>query len=281
MLLAVHDPVVSYRLNGRVLAVPLSHDLPILRRALPTYSENLRRLAGFVRERSGTLYLVDVGANVGDSWALAGPGAGGTFLLVEGSLRYFGFLERNTRNDPSVTRVLALLAERDEEVEAAILAEHGTGEPRLGGPGAERTRTRTLDRLFEERPALRATNLLKVDVDGWDPLVLRGGRRLIAAARPAILFEHSLPHLPPGEDEGAVFRDLAQMGYGRWLFYDNRGFLIGEVGADDDPWLRNLLRYARQQRGYYYDVCCFHDSQAEARRAFLEREIASCPAAAR
>src|SRR5262252_2272764 len=97
----VDDRIVHYRLNGRTLALPLSHDLPRNRLAFPTYSDNLRRLAAFIRRQSGSLRMIDVGANIGDSWALSSePGhTRDGFLLIEGNPRWFALLERNVRLD--------------------------------------------------------------------------------------------------------------------------------------------------------------------------------------
>src|SRR5439155_15646667 len=58
LVAARHDPLVRYRLCGRDLVLPLSHDLPWNRRVFPGYSDNLRRLAALVRARRGTLRLI-------------------------------------------------------------------------------------------------------------------------------------------------------------------------------------------------------------------------------
>jgi FkbM family methyltransferase len=269
------DTLVRYRLNGRELWLPLSHDLPWNRRLFPAYSDNLRRLAAFVRERAGVLRMVDVGANVGDSWALAGPVPGDALLLIEGSPGWFALLERNTANDPTVTVVQALLSDRDGDAAGTIVTEGGNATVMGGGAAGQALRTETLDHVIARTPAFRETNLLKVDVEGWDPRVLRGARALLSASRPAILFEHH-PRLlaAAGEGDQTVFAELAELGYGEMLLYDNIGHLIESVPARDSARLATRMDEARGRDGYYYDVIAIHDREAAARAAFLDAERA-------
>ena len=268
----LHDGTVRYLLNGHVLRLPLSHDLPAARYLLPAFSDNLRRLAAFIRERDGTLCMIDVGANVGDSWALAAGGAQDTFLLVEGCARFFRFLQRNTAGIPGLTLVHCLLSDREADVAARIAVGRGNARVVEGDAGAGYLHYRSLDGLLETHPTFRSASLLKVDVEGFDARVLRGARQLLASARPTVLFEHQPYHIVRrGEDDRAVFDELASAGYRHFVLYDNRGYLVGEVSVNE-PWLDTFLDYARQQFDYFFDVCCFHDTRHDAREAFLARE---------
>jgi FkbM family methyltransferase len=270
----VHDALVAYPFHGRTLMLPLSHDLPTHRWGAPIYSDNLRRLAGFVRRQAGRLCMIDVGANVGDSWALAGSEPGDAFLLVEGSERWFRLLELNTAGAPGVERVRCLIADRPGERAARVIEASGTGRPVEDGGGATAT-LRTVDELVAERPAFRAANLLKVDVDGWDGRVLRGARGLLAAAGPALLFEcHPGLLAAAGDDAGELLAWLADLGYRRFVIYENRGTLVAAIGAGDRAPFRALLDEAgRRGTEYYYDVAAFRDPDAAARFLAGEREF--------
>jgi FkbM family methyltransferase len=266
------DPLVRYRLNGRMLALPLSHDLPWNIRVHPTYSDNLRRLAAFVREREGAVRMIDVGANIGDSWALAQGGASDTFLLVEGSPRYFELLERNTRGVAGVTCVRQLVSDRRGDADVSIVLDEGNARVVPGGDGASRETFETVDGLIASRPEHVFANLLKVDVEGADTRVLRGARELITRARPAILFEHSPSALvAAGEDDRAIFTELAAWGYPQVLLYDHRGLLLGEAATTEAAPLDAWLRFARLQPGSYYDVAALSGGALDA---FAREELA-------
>jgi hypothetical protein len=64
------DPRVKFDLDGTRLKLPLSHDLPATRRWFPRYAENLGIVVGMV-SRAGGRTMIDIGANVGDSVAIA------------------------------------------------------------------------------------------------------------------------------------------------------------------------------------------------------------------
>jgi FkbM family methyltransferase len=267
--LRVHDPIVAYRLNGRSLALPLSHDLPNNRRVAPIYGDNLRRLCEFLRERRGRLTMIDVGANVGDSWVLSSPAKDDRYLLVEASERWSRLLERNATGASGVTRVRAMVSDRCERVSATVVVEQGNGRIEIGGRDAREIETITVDALVERHPEFARADLLKVDVEGWDARVLRGASTLLRTARPVLFFEHDPSGA--GEDD-RVFHELADLGYRRFLFYDHRGFLAAVVGAGEWERVADLDAYATQLEHYYYDVCVFHADHAELPDAFLVAE---------
>jgi FkbM family methyltransferase len=269
--LRVHDPIVAYRLNGRSLALPLSHDLPDNRRVAPIYGDNLRRVCEFLRARHGRLTMIDIGANVGDSWVLSSPMAGDRYLLVEASERWSRLLERNATGAAGVTRVRAMVSDRCERVSAAVLVEHGNGRVVMGGRDARELETVTVDVLVERFPDFAHADLLKVDVEGWDARVLRGASNLMRGARPVLFFEHDPAGTPTGESE-RVFHELADLGYRRFFFYDHRGFLAGVVEAGEWGRMADLDAYAAQLEHYYYDVCAFHGARADLPDAFLVAE---------
>ena len=271
-ILHVYDPVVHYTLNNKRIALNLSHQLPFTRKEYPTYSENLSRVSDFIRSHSGALKMIDIGANIGDSYALAGSRRGDSFLLIEGSPEYANLLSLNTRDDPAVTRVQALLTDSSFRGTGKLILEDGTA--RVGGAAATGTvQYQTLDELITQYPNFASVNLLKSDVDGYDSRVLVGAEHLIRAAAPVLFFEHH-PHLLAlaGDNDTYIFPLLKKWGYSRLIFYDIKGFLFGLVDADDTARINDLVFYARSKGVLCYDVCCFPDSLAEARDRFLGSE---------
>ena len=269
------DPIVHYTLNGKRIALNLSHDLPFTRKEYPTYSANLSRLASFIRKRYGILHMVDIGANVGDSHALAGSVPGDHFLLIEGNEAYMDLLKRNTKDDSGVTRVQTLLTDRSYVGKGEFISEGGTARVGNEDPSEKNVKYQTLDEVIEEQHDFKSANLLKSDVDGYDSKVLVGGRQFITSGTPVIFFEHH-PHLLAlaGDDDRYVFPRLKEWGYSKLIFYDIKGFLFGTVDADDTKLLDDLIFYAKSKAVLCYDVCCFHDRHADAREQFLISEKA-------
>jgi FkbM family methyltransferase len=269
-----HNPDVRWSFTGRTLTVPLSHDLPWALRYFPNYAGNLLRIAAFLRRRDGGLRLADVGANVGDSYVTTRPQAGDRFLLVEGAERYFRLLERNVGGDPGVICVRALLSDRASAEAGSMVVEGGNAIVVTGAAGAG-SAFDTLDAVLHRHADLAPLNLIKVDVEGYDGRVLRGARATLSADAPVVLFEHH-PRLVrlAGDDDCALFGELAALGYGPMIVYDNRGFLLGTLEPGDVASVAELVSYARQQDGYYYDILAFPSRRAADRDAFLREERA-------
>lgn len=156
---------------------------------------NLRVLRRFI---AGPTTVFDVGANLGlIALPLLRECPACTVVSFEPSPGVLPFLRR--------THAAAGFGDRWQVVEEAIGAAAGeaeffTGGPdlsafdglrpttRKGGRQAVRTRVGTLDDhwLARGRPPVAA---IKIDVEGGEADVLRGGEKLVAAARPAILVE--------------------------------------------------------------------------------------------
>ena len=130
----------------------------------------------------------------------------------------------------------------------------------------------TLDRVVDERPAFAAARLLKIDTDGHDARIIRGGVRWIGAAQPVIQFEYdsssqfeydsSSPLL--GNENGATFELLAGLGYGTLHIYRNTGdflraidvrdrraidVILRETAAPDRDWFPDFTAWPRQDAG--------------------------------
>lgn len=256
-ILKFADPLVNWDLNGRTLRLPLSHQLPLYRREFPTYSANLERLAAVLHREAGPLRMIDVGANVGDSLALAGIQGQDACLLIEGDPRYFRLLQANTADLSGAVCLNVMLSDRVGAEAAELKTVGGTGQM-VASTGPVHTRVLTLDRVLADQPRFRSTQLLKIDVDGYDFRVLRGAIQTVENDHPILFFEQDPALLQTaGEDPDAIWEWLAHSGYVRVFLYDNLGFWLGVFPTADIVTLRQLNAYARQRAGYYFDVVAF------------------------
>jgi FkbM family methyltransferase len=272
-LARVWNPDVRWVFEGRTLVVPLSHDFAWNRGLFPGYTDNLHRVAGFLRARDGVVRLVDVGANVGDTYLLTRPAPGDRALLVEGAPRYARLLVRNVGRDPGVICVRALLADRESGAVGGMVYAGGNATIAPGSAGGDAFET--LDGVLARHPEFGAPTLVKVDVEGYDGRVLRGARTLLAAHAPVVMFEHHPRMIDvAGDDPAAVFADLAALGYGALIVYDNFGDLLGTLDPMDGAGVARLIATARARDGYYHDVIAFPEARAADREAFLAAERA-------
>lgn len=188
-------------------------------------------LEGFLEACRPGMILFDVGAHYG-LFALAAlhATAGRTRVVAvdpsRSAIRVFDANMRLAQADGRVTRLRAAVSDRDGE---AFLLSGGAGgwhmmtratEPR---PDAERLPALTLETL-SRRSGLTPTHV-KIDVEGDEDAVLRGGEALLRSARPILFLElHGGILRRSGRSPEAVLRDLRSLGYST--------FTIGGVPVD-------------------------------------------------
>lgn len=167
--------------------------------------------------RRGDIY-VDVGANAGQLSAVAAHqvGAHGRVLMIEPNPALSARLERLAKNNPlaNMTVFALALGERDDERNLFISKSHpySTLDPKylpnypLGQ--TVRVRVASLDTLL--RPLDRAIDirLLKVDAQGYENRIIRGGRDLLAAQPPQAIVMESVNQ---GMEE--LFESMTEAGY--------------------------------------------------------------------
>lgn len=177
----------------------------------------------------------DIGANIG---AFTLPlatllGEGGRVFAFEATDFAFSKLRRNVSLNPSLVprielRQAVLLASDSGEISKEIYASwrlDGAGQtqqhPEHGGflVSTKSARSVSLDTLIETDPDLASASdrvgFVKLDVDGHELDVLRGGRRFFSAVKPNLLIEVA-PYVQ-NETPGGLQRlldELTFLGYG-------------------------------------------------------------------
>ena len=211
--------------------------LPILR---DRYEPDMVALArGLVRPGD---VAVDVGAHIGFfTISLADAvGSGGFVHAFEPLPRNADLLERSiaeSRYGDRVSLVRAAVSDRAGEIPLLFAAETlNTGgafisdrvTPDERGLATLRVPTLRLDDQALRRPV----RLIKMDVEGAEPLVVAGARRLLAADRPYILSEIHPAQLArvAGISAAAFLGELSSLGYR--ARHSEAGRLGGPVDAD-------------------------------------------------
>lgn len=133
--------------------------------------------------------VVDVGANVGFYTALAARCVGltGRVFAIEPSALAFGWLRRTTDANPMPQVTLCNLGLADEAGEQLLYGTPGfTGNhtPTMvpHGIAFEKVAVTTLDRFMTEQK-IDTVDLLKLDIQGFEPKVLRGAQAALESRR--------------------------------------------------------------------------------------------------
>ncbi len=273
-LLALDDPLVTYELDGATLRLPLSHELPLYRRAHPAYASNVGRIARLVAAKYPDLTLIDIGANVGDTAALVLRLTDCPILCIEGHPAFFAILQGNAeRLGPRIHLERSFVHSCDGQLSAAV--EAGAGTACLVEGGGRQVATKSLSRILAEHPLFARAKMIKIDTDGLDGRILRSEAALLARLRPVVLFEYVPALLRRYGDDGlSLFACLREQGYRRAVFYENSGVYLLTATLGDEPLLRDLHEgYLRAYPGRYADVCAFHGEDDDLCAALREAEL--------
>lgn len=209
-------PTATSGLPRRRRALRLAHRLEVARHALQRPFEPEYRLLPALVDRRST--AIDVGGHAG--WYA------GRLAQLAGHVRVFepnpelaatlaARLPRHCRVEPA--------ALSDREAEAAVLVvplgRDGTpgtnlahlAEAQVLAPAVRTVTLPTIERRLDGYlEALRRVTLVKIDVEGHERAVIRGGSTLIARDRPGLIVEIEHRHDPDCAD---TFTLLSELGY--------------------------------------------------------------------
>lgn len=257
------------------------HALPRYLRDNPSYAANLLRVLLSVKKKYATFTIVDVGANIGDTVALIRSKLDLPIVCVEGDDGYFEILTKNMLQFKDVQTLQTFLGEKKELVPVVKQAKGGTlsfvKAPKLGSRSDSSVSIDTLDAISEKYPNLFSNvKVIKIDTDGYDLKVLRGGMGFIKKTMPIIFFEYDRFFLTrAGENGLSVFDDLAKLGYGRAAFFDNSGRLLLSTDVNNREVIEQLYSYTHQKKGAFpfFDVCVYSENDDDIALALVRSEV--------
>jgi FkbM family methyltransferase len=259
--LFVSDPVVDFPLGAYNFRLPLSHELPFYRRKFPHYASNLGKVSFHARRKYPNLTMIDVGANIGDSVAIARAYSDHPVLCLEGEPRFFQVLKENTRNLPAVEIEQTFIGAPGDQV-GSIDARLGNAQVLLGTkPG--RATICTLSEALTRHPRFATAKLLKIDAEGFDCRIIAAETKLLKVNKPILFFEY-YPKCSElvGQKAFPVFTTLSSLGYSVILIYQNLGRYFMSLTLDQVDALEDLHHFISDQDGFC-DVVAFHKEDLE------------------
>jgi len=256
------DPSCLLVIHGRTLQIPLSHSLPIYIQRNPFYDSLPNRLGSYIRAQYGNLCCVDVGANIGDTLAAFYQyGAlDDKYLAVEPHPIFYNYLCANWGGYNEVKLIKCLCSSSKTTGSHQISEKRGTASFAKTDRGIE-LETKTLDEILIDVQDYAGINVVKIDTDGHDFEVIAGATELIAACRPAVLFEcEAFTDATYVEKCLETLNFFRSVGYSEFLLYDNFGYLMGKYSMVDLSAFTNLLFYQLVSRFYYFDILILRDN---------------------
>lgn len=242
----------------------------------PELNIQFGRLAASIAKKYPGMTVIDVGANVGDTIAVIKSAVEVPVFGVEGDDTSFEFLEKNAKQFSNVTVVKTFLGEKSEQTKVSMEKSGWNNTIIPDETGAKQIVFKTLDEVVEENNMDKAQlKLLKVDVEGFDTIVLRGALSVIRKNRPVLFFEYNRANMIAIREDGlsTVFSFL-EMGYQTIAFFDHKGTLVLATDLQNKEEVTYMHDYISSPRNLlgYYDICIFHEEDGDLAEDFLQQE---------
>ncbi|HTG30467.1 MAG TPA: FkbM family methyltransferase [Methylomirabilota bacterium] len=243
------------------MRLPLSHELPFYRRKFPHYASNLGKVSFHARRKYPDLTMIDIGANIGDSVAIAHSYSDHPVLCLEGEPRFFQLLKENTGNLPAVEIEQTFIGAPGDHV-GSIDVRSGNAQVLLG-PTPGQSTICTLTEALARHPRFASAKLLKIDAEGFDCRIIASETKLLKANKPIVFFEY-YPKCSElvGQKAFRVFSTLSSLGYSMILIYQNVGSYLMSLTLDQVDALEDLHHFISNQGGFC-DVVAFHTEDLE------------------
>jgi FkbM family methyltransferase len=211
-------------------------------------------------------WIVDVGANVGDTAAVISKECDNPIVCVEASDEFYPLLVRNTAGLPV----------------RCIYAMAGTG--RYGGKLVSLGSTARLSRSETESPAVPLDDLLstsgvpsnevvliKTDTDGYDADAILSAEGVIRSSEPLLFWENYFLDCVEERDLDTLYRTINAWGYQHIWVFDNFGnLMLAECGyaalRDLNRYIISQERHACTRTVFYTDVLATTDRHLERAR---------------
>lgn len=271
-------PDFDYMVGEHSIRLPDGHALPKYQQAFKRYDFVLGELARMVSKKYPGSTRIDIGANVGDSWALMNKHVIADTLLIEGDPSYKKHLDINLQRLGHPAQVCDAFCgvERENITEADIRrTEAGTTsiQKTSGHSGGQQEKSAdmheteipilTFQEIINQFQRYKDSKLIKIDTDGYDFGILKANAHLFLQMNTTIYYECAPFEMADGmKDSIESFSELSKF-FSHFIIYDNYGHFIcsiyGEHALEKYVELMVFLASNRTDGAavYYFDIAAF------------------------
>lgn len=274
LLIKLSDPLVRYKLANTDILIPLSHDLPFHISTFPYHLHNLGRVANHIHLKYPNLRLIDIGANVGDTVAIVRQSTHIPILCIEGNIRFAELLRSNTASISDVYVEPVFIGDPHDASMGSFRQERGTTYFVPHKKILKSVKFERLSKVLDSNPTFAGSKMIKIDTDGMDCAIIFSELALLETMKPAIFFEYDPYYFHRlGTIGFNVFQELASIGYGFAVIYDNTGDYLLSTELSNTGILRDVHTYFSGRYGMRYcDICVFHQEDEDLVRKLQVEE---------
>jgi FkbM family methyltransferase len=248
----------NYHINGRHLMMDKDHFLPIHQRNNPMFNRFFPYLSSITREKDGN-YIVDIGANIGDTLMDMWDNTEDMFLCVEPEETFLNMAQRNAKlldDECRISFERAFITDCVEQNYKPNIYRGGTSvKERIYSSDESGIPSKTLDFLIEENNiSSEDLDLIKIDTDGFDGDCILSGRGILTSGNALLYWENQISTYEQYIKYQKAYELLEKAGYTDFFVFDNFGNYMCRGGVE---MLRSLADYL-QRINMNWDITTFY-----------------------
>lgn len=266
--------IVSIKVAGKEVRIHNNNRLVQVYAQFPEFGQELGRLAQAIEAVYGRVYMLDIGANVGDTALLMRASCQSTIVCIEGDAIVYELLQQNTAQDKAMSTYCCFLGESNSNMQAQ-LSQVGTNLTIVpSAEGGSSIAIQTLDSFVQQHLQQQNIKLIKIDAEGYDFKILRGAATVLQQYKPVIYAEYNRTNTDVlGINVIDEWRYLSSLGYAYAMFYDPYGRFMLSCALANEETLEELNRYIARGAFQYFDCCLFHQQDKQLFDRFKQAEF--------
>ncbi len=242
----------------------------------PDFNSIIGRLAGAIAKKYPGMTALDIGANVGDTIAILKSVIDIPVIGIEGDDISYQYLEENAKQFQQVAIIKTFVGEKKQEMNAELV-HSGTNTTIIPSKtGSKKISFRTVDEILSEQRFNSSTiKLIKLDIEGFDTIALRGCTETIKKYQPVLFFEYNPENMKVINEDGlSTLLSFSKYGYNRVAYFDHIGRLLLVTSMQNVSEMACLHNYALGKNNLlgHYDICIFHEQDEVLANGFLKEE---------
>jgi FkbM family methyltransferase len=265
---------VDLKIGNTRLKTPLNHPSVFWSILYPIVNTNLSRLSSIISKEKYGSKFVDIGANVGDTWAILRSACpDNKILLIEGDAASYKWLKINTAEDLKSTLFNGFIGANDNNY---VFLGSGNGSSGLLIQDDANKSNKELHSLDEVINLTKFENisLIKVDTDGFDTLIIRTGIQTLSKNKPLLFLEIQPYHLLRNDNFNEFLEFLISLRYKYLILWDSNGRFLCDIDIDNNKLISQLLPYFNgSPESLFLDIAFINEGDKLIKEKIVNTEI--------
>lgn len=270
------NKIVQIIIGKYELEINSRNPISIHYKKFPNYGIEIGRISKIIANKYPSMSIIDIGANIGDTAAIIRNQVDNEIICIEGDEYCFNFLEKNIKQLKKTLAFRQFLGEKNEEMNVKIeKSKWNTTIIPQAGISKETLDIKTLDSFLKKNLGDVKSKFIKIDTEGFDVKIIRGGVDFIMNNKPVIFFEYNRKNMNKINEKGIdTIHILRDLGYNNILFYEDGGNFIISSNLNNDQVLNQMHNWINNSSSVdYFDIAIFHSEDNDISMQLIEIEM--------